>query len=157
MAARKKDEPAVLETVPAVLPVTIEEERLAQVLDVPASLGLVKLALSAADTIEALRAEVAARPVVAPSDRPEWKAKLVAAIDALPAPDWKATAVAQVLDHAPVVNADAVTAALAELGKPWLGKSKRAVKNGPGVVDALEAAGWSVARVVDGDVIVRAR
>lgn len=138
-------------------PVTIQEERLAQVLDVPATLGLEKLALVAADTIEALRAEVEARPVLTPSDRPEWKAKLVDAIDALPAQDWKAVAIGQVLGHVAVVNTDAVTAALDELGRPWHGKDKRAVKNGPGVVEALISAGWSVARVVDGDVIVRAR
>lgn len=64
----------------------------------------------------------------------------------------EAVAVVEVVS-APVVALGPVEDAFALLNGAWKGE-KMAVKNGEGVVEALSAAGWRIARLIDGDVIV---
>jgi hypothetical protein len=116
--------------------------------------GIAALAKSAEETIAALRLEADSRPILPETARDEWKAELVARIDAMDAPGWKVSALTSILAHSEPVDPAAVTAALARL----VGASgKVAVKNGLGVVSAIHAAGHRVVRQIDGDLIVAVR
>lgn len=134
--------------------VAASAERLAIALDLPGSVGLTALTASAVETIAALRLEADSRPILPETAREEWKAELVARIDAMPSPDWKVSVLASILAHSEPVDPAAVTAALARL----VGASgKVAVKNGLGVISAIHAAGHRVVRQIDGDLIVAVR
>lgn len=90
--------------------------------------------------------------------RDPWKSALIAGIDDLDGPTWKANAIAQILRHRVETDDKAVSAAFSRLDGSWGGHDKLAVRGGLGVVEAIRAAGWSIARVTpEGDVVVRAR